>query len=179
MKTLIKLLLILTPFMMNAQQEVQKIDAKKNETVSVTGNLNEGKKMEDLSWAWNSANACFVETKKNKFNGNHMFYETEIPANSNMEVTVTPDDPNANFSIYAYQVGINNNDIVPDLPGCTRCEVDYKWDMKWKGKTQDHTRTAKNLVAIQSPFKVIIGVVGAEELTEGSYTLSVKVEDRN
>ncbi len=179
MKTNLILLFIYIPFIMVAQNIVQKIEVKDNEIVSVTGNLSDGKKIQDLSWAWNSANACFVEPKKNKFTGNHVLYETEIPAYSNMEITIIPDNPNANFSLYAYQIGINSNYIVPNLPNCIRCEVDYKWDRNWKGKTQDHKRTVKNLVAIQNPFKVIIGVVGADGLTEGSYTLIIKISNKN
>ncbi len=179
MKTNLVLLFIYIPFIMMAQNIVQKIEAKNNEIVSLTGNLSNGKKMQDLSWAWNSANACFVEVRKNKFTGNHVLYETEISAYSNMEIILIPDDLNANFSLYAYQIGINSNYIVPNLPNCIRCEVDYKWNRNWKGKTQNHTRTVKNLVAIKNPFKVIIGVVGADDLTEGSYTLTIKTSYKN
>lgn len=38
------------------------------------GNINQGKPMGDLSWAWKSNNACFPETQKNKFTGNHVLY---------------------------------------------------------------------------------------------------------
>ncbi|HIP47749.1 MAG TPA: hypothetical protein EYG92_02140 [Lutibacter sp.] len=172
------LILTLLPLLMNAQNEITKIDSKLDETVSITGNLNEGKIMNDLSWAWNSANACFPETKKKKFTGIHVLYETTIPQNSEMEVRVVPKDTHANFSIYAYQTGLNNTDVVPNLPNCIRCEVDYKWDHKWKGQTQDHTRTAKNLVSINKSFRVIIGVVGTEGLTEADYTLEIKTTSR-
>ena len=46
--------------------------------------------MENLSWAWKSNNACFPETQKNKFTGNHVLYYTDLPAYSEMEVTVVP-----------------------------------------------------------------------------------------
>lgn len=177
MKKIILLMMLLS-IAMNAQNQIKNIDAKKNKTVSIKGNLSKGKIIENLSWAWSSSNACFPETQKNKFTGNHVLYKTVIPAYSEMEVTVIPDDINANFSVYAYQTGLNSNHIVPNLPSSTRCEVDHKWDRKWKGKTQDHTRTAKNLLAIQNPFKVIIGVVGADGLTTGEYTLKIKIVSR-
>ena len=95
-----------------------------------------------------------------------------------MEVTVIPDDKNANFSIYAYEIGANSNRIVPNLPSCIRCEVDHKWDYPKKGKTQDHSRTVKHLVAINNPYKVVIGVVGANGLKKGSYTLKINLKPR-
>ena len=46
---------------------------------TLTGNLSDGKIIDDLSWAWNSSMACFVETAKNQYKGNHVFYKIEIP----------------------------------------------------------------------------------------------------
>lgn len=135
--------------------------------------------MDDLSWAWNSSVACFPETQKDKFTGHHVLYSTELPRYSEMEVTVIPDDPRANFSIYAYQIGATNESaIVPYLPRCVRCEVDHEWDGPRRGYTQDHTRTATHLVATRNPYRVIIGVVGANGLAEGSYRLQVKLHIR-
>jgi len=146
---------------------------------TVTGNLNEGHVMEDLSWAWNSANACFPATQQQKFNGNHVLYSTVLPSYSEMEVKVIPTDPSQNFSIYAYEIGLDNDAVVPNLPSCIRCEVDHKWDGKWKGRTQDHTRTAKNLVAISNSYRVVVGVAGAEGLAEGAYTLEFNLLPKN
>ncbi|MEL7340523.1 MAG: hypothetical protein AAGM67_08565, partial [Bacteroidota bacterium] len=61
---------------------------------------------------------------------------------------------------------------------CVRCEADHKWDYKRRGKTQDHTRTVTDILAINNPYKVIIGVVGAEGLSEGEYTLEVSLKSR-
>lgn len=143
------------------------------------GNLNQGALMSDLSWAWSSNNACFPETQKHKFTGNHVLYYTDLPAYSEMEVTVVPKDRKANFSIYAYQVGIvSESKLVPNLSSCTRCEADHKWDYKKRGKTQDHTRTVTDLLAIANPFQVVIGVVGADGLAEGEYELQIKLKTR-
>ena len=131
--------------------------------------------MEDLSWAWSSANACFPETQKRKFTGNHILYQIELPTRSEMEVTVIPDDKNADFSIYAYQTGNTNVKVVPALPSCIRCEADHKWDYKKRGKVQDHTRTVSNLVATVEPYIVVIGVVGANGLQTGGYTLRINL----
>ncbi|RMG28607.1 MAG: hypothetical protein D6730_05270 [Bacteroidetes bacterium] len=176
--TFISFILVTLTFTSMSAQSPKIIKAVANETVEVRGDLSEGALMEDLSWAWNSSVACFPETQKHKFSGNHVLYTTGLPRYSEMEVTVIPDDPRADFSIYAYEVGLNNESVVPNLSSCIRCEVDHKWDRNYVGKRQDHTRTAKHLVAINNPYRVVIGVVGANGLQEGAYTLQVKLKSR-
>lgn len=164
--------------LMNAQ-DVQVIEVKADSIVSVTGDLSTGQILEDLSWAWDSSNACFPATQKQKFTGNHVFFTADLPSYSEMEVTVIPDDPEANFSLYAYEVGVVGDlPLVPELPGCVRCEADHKWDYKKRGKVQDHSRTVSHLVAIRNPYRVVIGVVGAEGLQEGTFTLQVHLKTR-
>ena len=162
---------------MNAQ--VFKIEAVPNQEVSYKGNLNQGKKLDDLTWAWNSSNACFPATQKTKFTGNHVFFTGLIPKYSEITVTVIPKDPNANFSVYAYEVGANNMSIVPDLPRCIRCEADHKRERNFVGKApQDHTRKVSNLVAINKPYRLVIGVTGADGLEEGEFTLVIATKSR-
>lgn len=148
-------------------------------TTSIEGDLSKGFQMETLAWAWRSSVACFPETQKRKFTGNHMLYAAALPAYSELEITVIPNDKSANFSLYAYEVGkISKDNIVPNLSSCIRCEAEHKWDFKKRGQTQDHTRTVKDIVAINNPYQVIIGVVGAEGLTKGGYTLQVSLKSR-
>jgi len=165
---------------LDAQKEViaTKINCEKNKITKIKGDLKNGVIINDLSWAWSSSNACFPETQKKKFTGNHVLYVTDLPKYSEMEVTVVPDNKNADFSIYAYEIGANSDRIVPNLPSCIRCEVDHKWDYPKKGKTQDHSRTVKHLVAINNPYKVVIGVVGANGLQKGGYTLKINLKSR-
>ena len=142
---------------------------------SVEGNLSQGVDMTDLSWAWNSSVACFPGTQAAKFTGKHVLYALDLPAYTELEIDLIPADKTANFSLYAYEVGtITDGNIVPTLPQCIRCEADYKWDYKVKGKTQDHTRHVRDILAIANPYQVIIGVVGANGLSEGGYRLLVK-----
>lgn len=160
-------------------QTIKWVEMEQNTEVTLTGNLSEGAPMEDLSWAWNSSNACFPATQSQKFTGNHVLYATDLPSYSEMEVTVIPDDKRANFSVYAYEVGqVSESNIVPNLPSCVRCEADHKWDRNYAGKTQNHTRTVKNLVAIRNPYQVVIGVTGANGLSEGGYTLKIRLVKR-
>jgi hypothetical protein len=154
------------------------VETAKNKISTVKGDLKDGVIIQDLSWAWTSSNACFPETQKLKFTGNHVLYSAVLPDNSNMEVTVIPDDKNADFSLYAYQVGLSNNSLVPNLPSCVTCESDQKWDRPKVGKKQDHTRMVGNLTSMEGSYKIIIGVVGSNGLKAGSYTLKISVKDR-
>jgi len=143
--------------------------------VSVEGNLSEGIDMPDLSWAWNSAVACFPGTQAAKFTGKHVLYAIDLPSYTELEIDLIPTDKSANFSLYAYEVGtISEGNTVPTLSQCIRCEADYKWDYKVKGKTQDHTRHVRDILALANPYQVIIGVVGANGLKEGAFRLEVK-----
>ncbi len=162
------------------QQEVKVIpvETAKNKVSTIKGDLKSGVIIQDLSWASTSSNACFPGTQNTKFRGNHVLYSATLPDNSEMEITVIPDDKNADFSLYAYQVGINNNNLPPNLPSCISCEADFKWDRPKAGKKQDHTRTVGNLTSIDGTYKIIIGVVGANGLKTGSYTLNISVKDR-
>jgi len=163
---------------MSPQPTITTIEPIANGEVSYKGDLSQGQPLADLSWAWSSANACFPETQKQKFTGNHVFFSGIIPKYSEMTVTVIPNDVNADFSIYAYEIGATRNDLVPNLSSCIRCEADHKWDRPVRGKTQDHTRTVTDLVAINTPYKVIIGVTGANGLASGGFTLKVSMKSR-
>lgn len=180
MKNLYFTFIVLFLFKLSFAQEakVYTIEPVPNGSVSYSGNLSEGIVLNDLSWAWNSSNACFPETQKRKFTGKHIFYTGIIPTHSEMTVTVIPTDENANFSIYAYEMAVEKTDLVPNLPSSIRCEADHKWDYKKKGKIQDHTRTVTDLIAINSPYRVVIGVVGAKGLSEGDFTLKIDMKTK-
>jgi len=139
----------------------------------VKGNISEGVFLDDLSWAWNSSVACFPATQSSKFRGKHVWYSFEIPTRTEVEIKVIPQDQTANFSLYAYMTGLSNASLPPDISSCIRCESDYKWDMPWKGKTQDHTRLVRHILSIQKPYRVVVGVVGEEGTQEADFILQV------
>ncbi|WP_420572040.1 hypothetical protein [Kordia sp.] len=168
------LLIVNNAFSQNEIKKVTAIKVKANSTVSYQGNLSDGQQISDLSWASNSSVACFPATQNRKFTGNHVLYSTTIPKQSEMFIKVIPKNKNQNFSLYAYQVGINNEQLPPNLNSCITCEADSKWDRNWRGKTQDHTRKVR-LNAINRSYKVVIGVVGAEGLSTGDFTLEIKL----
>ncbi|MEZ4875484.1 MAG: hypothetical protein R2793_08545 [Flavobacteriaceae bacterium] len=178
MKAILFFFLIL-PFTMSAQPTIYSVEPVPNQQVAYTGNLSEGIFMDDLSWAWNSSNACFPETQKSKFTGKHLFFTGIIPKYSEITVTIIPEDPTANFSVYAYEIGANNNDLVPNLPNCIRCEADHKQERNFRGREpQDHTRKVSNLVSLNTPYRMVIGVTGADGLEEGAFTLLIETKTR-
>lgn len=155
--------------------KIYSAQSEKGKAMAYSGDLNEGTRIYDLSWAANSSVACFPATQNTKFNGNHVLYVTEIPPHSKMTITLIPDDKNSNMSLYAYQDGTSNSVYPPQLNSCVSCEADHKWDYPKKGKTQDHTRSVE-LNAINNPYRVVIGVAGAEGLSQGSFKIQINVE---
>ncbi len=179
MKTVFLLMSFFMLFVRGTQQPVvYKVEPKPNQDVAYEGDLSQGVFLDDLSWAWSSQNACFPATVKNKFNGKHLFFTGIIPKYSEITVTVIPEDKNADFSVYAYVIGENSNHLVPDLPRSIRCVSDYNRERPIRGKMQDHTRKVDNLVALNRPYRFVIGVTGADGLAEGKFTIVLSTKSR-
>ena len=160
-------------------QKVQYVKVLPGYETSIKWNLSQGKTMNDLSWAWNSSVACFPAIRQKKFTGHHVLYFTDLPKYSDMEITLIPDNPADNLSLYAYEVGkVSAANTVPNLNSCIRCETDFKWEFERRGQTQDHTRKVRNLIALNHPYQVVIGVAGANGLNQGKYTLRIKINSR-
>ncbi len=151
------------------------IKVEPNKTVKIEGSLANGAKMSSLKWASTSSTACFPATQNAKFTGNHVLFSTAIPSNSIMTITVTPKDASKNLSIYGYEIAANKIILPEDLASAVTCEAEYKWDYPKKGKTQTEARTI-SLNAIKNPYSVIIGVAGADGLTDADFTLEITLK---
>ncbi len=151
------------------------IQAVKGTTKAYKGNLKDGVKIYDLSWAAKSNVACFPATQNSKFTGNHVNYVTEIPPHSVMDIEIIPTDKHKNMSLYAYQTGVSNKSYPPNLSSCISCEADYKWDYAKRGKTQNHSRKIR-LNAVNNAYRVVIGVAGADGLTDGEFIIRISVK---
>lgn len=168
--TFILLTLTFTTFAQDKNKKLWSVELKANQTATVSGNLNEGYSINDYSWAWNSANACFPATQKSKFTGKHTMYIVKLPPRSILSVSVKPKDKSKNMSIYGYQIGEGKEIFPEDLQSCVTCEAEHKWDYPKRGKTQDESRTI-TFNATTNSYNVIVGVTGADGLSEGDYTL--------
>ncbi|MEL6660322.1 MAG: hypothetical protein AAFY48_13175 [Bacteroidota bacterium] len=160
-------------------QEITYLELVPNQTVEFSGDIENGQVIPDLSWAWNSSVACFPETVASKFRGNHVLYMIDIPRYSEMEIKLIPEDESADYSLYAYQAGyITAENTVPNLQRCIRCEADYSSDYRYAGRTQDHTRTVRDILAINNPYQALIVVVGPPGVESGAYKLQIHMKSR-
>jgi hypothetical protein len=179
MKKVIYLFILMTTSILAKAQwpsEVTLVESKGNDSVTVGGDLANGRIIEDLRWASYSTNACFVATQNTKFRGNHVFYVTTIPPHSIMNISVTPTDPAGDLSMYAYMTGLNDHRLVPDLPSCITCEADYKWDGNWKGKVQTSERKVEFNNPTDQTYQIRIGVTAPKGITSGQFNLKVKLK---
>ena len=174
---LLTFLLTITVTFAQYPENITTIDCNPNGLTTFSGNLSKGAIIKDLRWASNSSVACFPATQNTKFTGHHVLHTFDLPPYANVEITVTPKDPSLNLSIYAYQQGKTSFYLPPNIFRCVSCEADHKWDYPKRGKTQDHSRTVK-LNSIRNPYNVVVGVVGADGLSSGDYTLSIKMESK-
>jgi hypothetical protein len=156
--------------------EVTVVPSKGNDSVTVTGDLSSGKIIPDLTWASNSANACFVATQNTKYRGNHVFYATTIPPHSIMNISVKPTDESGDLSIYAYMTGMDSHYLVPDLPQCITCEADYKWDGKWKNRVQTSERNMEFNNPTGNTYNILIGVSAPKGITSGAFQVKIRVK---
>jgi len=171
------IIFILFGINLQAQNFISAVNLEIGKEISYKANLNEGKFLDDLSWAWSSQNACFPETQKHKFTGKHILFTGIIPAHSNVEVIVTPLNKKANLSVYAYQINLNEDFVVPNLPHCVSCEADHKWDYRKANKPrQKHIRKVSGITAINNSYRIVIGVAGADGLTEADFIITIRTK---
>ncbi len=165
------------PMNTNIQGKVQYIPAKRGQILSVNGNLSQGSIMEDLEWAENSSNACWVGIRNVEFEGNHVFYWFDLPKKSTVKVTVIPKGTMPRVNVYGF-VSFDFKFIPPDLPRCISCEAGFQ---QWVANNMpDFTKTAGEqsieFNAISSRMKVFVGVVGAKNFTSGDYELKIEIK---
>ncbi|MFK8038303.1 MAG: hypothetical protein AB8B74_08445 [Crocinitomicaceae bacterium] len=135
-----------------------------------TGNLSTGEKLSDLSWAWNSSMACFVEPGKSWFEGNHVFYQIDLPTQSTIEITLNSTNSSDDIALYAYSKGAGSKVIPPNISSCVSCEASPSNSTAIPGQKYVYLNATTN------PYSIIIGVAGATGLTSGEYTISIDVE---
>ncbi|MFN0202810.1 MAG: agenet domain-containing protein, partial [Bacteroidia bacterium] len=161
---------------LNIQGKVQFIPVKKGQPISVNGNLSQGSIMEDLEWAENSSNACWVGIRNVEFEGNHVFYWFDLPKKSIVKITVVPKGNKPRVNVYGF-VSFDFKFIPPDLPRCISCEAGFQ---QWVANNPpDFTKSAGDqsieFNAISSRMKVFVGVAGAKGFTSGDYELKIEI----
>ncbi len=147
----------------------------------VKGNLSDGVKILNLRWAESSQVACFPGTRFEMFNGNHVFYRMTMPAASTMKITVVPEDGKT-INLYALRQGMRQQQVPPDVTRAISCEASYPIYAnvsKSRRVTNKDDGTRKvEYTSVGSPYSILIGIAGAEGLTEGDFTLKVEISPR-
>lgn len=140
----------------------------------VASNLDKGGVI-DLAWAAQSAMACFPATENVNFNGNHVIFTVDLPKQTEMTVLATPDAKTTDLSVYAYSVSATGTPVLPpSVTSAVSCEAGY--DQK-TDSNPGVAETAK-LIATTNPYKVVIGVAGANGTKSGSFKLKVTTKAR-
>lgn len=137
---------------------------------TVTGNLSKGEIIDDLSWAWSSSMACFVEPGKSWFEGNHVFYQIDLPAKSTIDIYLNATNTSNDIAVYAYSKGVGDKTIPPNITSCVSCEAAPSNSTAINGEKHLY------LNAVNNPYSIIIGVAGIEGLTSGEFTLKIDIE---
>ncbi len=147
----------------------------------IEGNLSKGQKLSSLRWAERSSVACFPGTRFEMFNGNHVFYRIELPAASAMTVTVVPKDGKA-INLYALRQGMRQQQTPPEVTSAISCEASYPiyanlTSGRRVANKDDGTRKVE-YISVNSPYSILIGVAGANGLSDGDFTLKIEIKPR-
>ncbi len=146
----------------------------------ITGNISDGQKM-SLDWAAQSSVAAFPGTRFEMFDGNHVLYRVNLPAASEITITLTPEDGKL-INLYALRQGVNETATPPNISTAISAEASYpRYANLGGGKTvsdPDNGVRKVELMSIDRPYSILIGVAGAQGLTEGAYKLHVQIDGR-
>lgn len=146
----------------------------------VTGNISSGKKI-DLNWAQKSSIAAFPGTRFEMFNGNHVFYRITLPAASQITVTVTPENGKL-INLYALRQAVGETATPPHIESVISATASYPRYANLGGgrRASDPDNGVRKIeyMSIDKPYSILIGVAGAQGLTEGNYKLHVNISGR-
>jgi hypothetical protein len=152
------------------------IPVERGKVVSITSTLESGIPMPDLSWAWRSDMACFVQLQAWKFDNKHKIFAipTKFSGIGEITVRVIPTDPNVNLSVWYYMAGASDFRLPPTVSNMRACEADFKWDRPFKNQTQDHTRWVSS--GAKGNENVVIGVSAPKDVSTAEFKLEVSVK---
>ena len=161
-------------------KEVTPLKVEGETPVEVSGNLSKGKTI-PLDWAAKSSVACFPATRFEMFNGNHVFYQVELPAGKKIDIKLVPQDKSKVINLYALRQGAGKLSVPPNVESAISAEAKYPMYAKRGGKiiknADDGTRSI-DFISVNSPYSILIGVAGANGAKDGDYKLSVAVKSR-
>ncbi len=147
----------------------------------VPGNIKDGTKLSSLRWAERSSVACFPGTRFEMFTGNHVFYRITLPAASAMKIIVTPAE-GKKINLYALRQGMRAQTVPPNVSSAISCEASYpiyaNVSKTRRVSNKDDGIRKVEYISVNSPYSILIGVAGAEGLTEGDFKLKIEIKSR-
>lgn len=152
------------------------ISVASGKTSSVEGKINKGVQI-DLTWAANSSVACFPATSFDQFDGSHVMYQFDLPKYTTATVELIPKAATLDLNLYAYSVGATSTVLPPNVPSCVTCEASYGTN-SISNRFNPGGAEKVELVAINNPYRVFVGVAGAQKVTQGSFELKVTLKPR-
>ncbi len=152
-----------------------------NSTVGqISGDIKDGSILSSLRWAESSSVACFPGTRFEMFNGNHRFYRITLPAASAMRIDLIPKD-DAKINLYALRQGMTSQTVPPDVTSAISCEASYPiYANLASGRRVQNKDTGRKVeyISVNSSYSILIGVAGANGLTEGEFDLKIEIKPR-
>jgi len=145
--------------------------------ISVMGDLTKGKTM-TLQWAENSAVGCFPGTRFREYQGNHILYRVNMPAASDMKITVTPIDKSNRINFYALRLPEGNTSTPPDMARSISCEAAYPMYAGKPNLNKGNKAKSVEYMSIHRPYTILIGVAGAKGVLAGQFELKVETTSR-
>lgn len=147
-------------------KHVKVIEATLNGTKTLNGSLSEGRYI-DLRFGMRGSVGCFTEAQKKYFNGHHVLYAFEVPANTKVLVEL---NTRSDMSLYGYMLSSDRYDIPPYLENVSKSGCSAS--MNAMGQLDRIM-----LKAGATATNVIIGVTGIDEAEAGAFTLKVTTRE--
>ncbi len=134
-----------------------------------TGNLEDGAII-DLDWATSGAFGCYPGTETTNFTGNHVWANESLSEGiGDFHVRVNPADPLVDVSLYAIKTGTDGTEFPPDLPSAIACDTSFDRENNGNPGVSE----AVTVQGGQNPYRIIVGVAGANGQTSGEYDVEV------
>ena len=113
---------------------------------------------------------CFPATENDNFSGNHVFFEVTQPIGTAVTVLATP-EKKVDISLYVIQTTVDSTDLPPTITGGggTTCEASYD-QVEDDNPGQPEGLT---IAGWESAYRLIIGVAGAHERSEGAFKIEL------
>ncbi len=133
-----------------------------------SGNLSDGEVL-DSNWGESPYN-CWPGTENTNWSGSIVFENDALAEDvGDYHVRVTPTDPTVDVSLVAMKVGTDTTDFPPDLASSIACDTSYD-------RANDSNPGYSEAVIVQggqNPYRIIVGVAGANGTTSGAYDVEV------